>query len=108
MILPDTHVVVWLAIDPGRLSRNARTAIDQAREKGEGLAISDITLLELTTLASKGRIRLDISLESFLGEVEARFVVLPITGRACVRALGLPVAYPQDPADRIIGGDGAG
>ena len=104
MILLDTHVVVWLAFDPSRLSRKARIAIDQAREKGDGLAISDITLLELTTLASKGRIRLDISLESFLGEVEARFVVLPITCRACVRALGLPAGYPQDPADRLIGG----
>ena len=103
MILVDTHVVVWLAFDPSRLSKKARTAIDNAREKGDGLAISDITLLELTTLASKGRIHLDISLESFLREVEARFVVLPITGRACVRALGLPAAYPNDPADRMIG-----
>jgi PIN domain nuclease of toxin-antitoxin system len=103
VILVDTHVVVWLAFDPSRLSKKARTAIDNAREKGDGLAISDITLLELTTLASKGRIHLDISLESFLREVEARFVVLPITGRACVRALGLPAAYPKDPADRMIG-----
>ena len=103
MILVDTHVVVWLAFDPSRLSKKARTAIDHARENGDGLAISDITLLELTTLASKGRIHLDISLESFLREVETRFVVLPITGRACVRALGLPAAYPQDPADRMIG-----
>ena len=103
MILVDTHVVVWLAFDPSRLSRKARTAIDNARENGDGLAISDITLFELTTLASKGRIHLDISLESFLREVETRFVVLPITGRACVRALGLPAAYPNDPADRMIG-----
>ena len=103
MILVDTHVVVWLAFDPSRLSKKARTAIDNARENGDGLAISDITLLELTTLASKGRIHLDITLESFLREVEARFVVLPITGRACVRALGLPAAYPKDPADRMIG-----
>ena len=67
------------------------------------MAICDITLLELTTLASKGRIRLGISLESFLQEVEARFVVLPISGRVCARAMGLPTAYPKDPADRIIG-----
>ena len=103
MILLDTHVVVWLAFDPRRLSRKARAAIDKARENEEGLAICDITLLELTTLAGKGRIHLDISLESFLREVETRFIVLPITGRACVRALGLPPDYPQDPADRIIG-----
>ena len=103
MILVDTHVVVWLAFDQDQISRKARAAIDNARRNGDGLAISDITLLELATLASKGRIQLDISLESFLREVEARFVVLPISGRACVRAIGLPAVYPKDPADRIIG-----
>jgi|SRR5580704_16026111 PIN domain nuclease of toxin-antitoxin system len=102
MILVDTHIVVWLAFDQAQLSKNARAAIDRARQDGEGLAISDITLLELTTLSRKRRIHLDVSLESFLSEVEARFVVLPISGRACVLALGLPATYPKDPADRII------
>jgi PIN domain nuclease of toxin-antitoxin system len=103
VILVDTHVVVWLAFDQGQLSKKARAAIDDARKNGDGLAISDITLLELATLAGKSRIHLDISLESFLQEVESRFVVLPISGRACVRAIGLPATYPKDPADRIIG-----
>jgi PIN domain nuclease of toxin-antitoxin system len=103
VILLDTHVVVWLAFDQSQLSRNAKAAINDARQNGDGLAISDITLLELTTLSRKTRIRLDISLESFLREVEARFIVLPISGRACVRALALPATYPKDPADRIIG-----
>jgi PIN domain nuclease of toxin-antitoxin system len=52
---------------------------------------------------SKRRIQLAISLESFLREVESRFVVLPISGRACARAMGLPASYPKDPADRMIG-----
>lgn len=103
MILLDTHVVVWLAFAPNELSRKATSAIKEARRTGGGLAISDITLLELATLANKGRIRLNISLESFLIEVESRFVVLPMTGRVCARAVGLPAAYPKDPADRIIG-----
>jgi PIN domain nuclease of toxin-antitoxin system len=102
VILLDTHVVVWLAFDQSQLSRKARAAIDEARNSGEGLAISDISLLELATLATKGRVRLDISLESFLQEVESRFIVLPISGRACARAVGLPSTYPRDPADRII------
>ena len=103
VILVDTHVVVWLAFDQDRLSKKARAAIDDARQSGDGLAICDITLLELASLFRKGRIRLEISLESFLDEVESRFVVLPISGRACARALGLPATYPKDPADRIIG-----
>jgi PIN domain nuclease of toxin-antitoxin system len=103
VILLDTHVVLWLTTDPTKLSSRGKSAIEDARKNGDGLAISDITLLELATLASKGRIHLGISLESFLQEVEARFVVLPISGRACARAMGLPTAYPKDPADRIIG-----
>jgi len=102
VILVDTHVVVWLAFDLEQISRKARAAIDDARKNADGLAISDITLLELATLATKGRIHLDISLESFLQEVESRFVVLPISGRACARAMGLPATYPKDPADRMI------
>jgi PIN domain nuclease of toxin-antitoxin system len=82
--------------------------IDDARQDGDGLAICDITLRELATLFRKGRIQLEIRIESFLEEVEARFVVLPITGRACSRALGLPAAFPKDPADRMIGATCAG
>ena len=103
MIVVDTHVLVWLAFEQSRLSKNAKAAINNARQNGDGLAISNITLLELATLSSKGRIHLAISLESFFEEIETRFTVLPITGPACVRALSLPPSYPKDPADRVIG-----
>ena len=103
MILLDTHVVLWVTSDPAKLSSKARAAIEASRRNGDGLAVCDITLLELTTLASKGRILLGLSLESILQEIEARFVVLPISSRACARAMGFPAAYPKDPADRIIG-----
>ena len=42
-------------------------------------------------------------MESFLSEVEKRFVVLPVSARICVSALSLPITYPKDPAGRIIG-----
>lgn len=103
MILLDTHVVIWLALEPGRISKRARAAIQETRQRGEGLAVSDITLLEIATIENKGRIKLNASLEAFLAEIEARFIVLPITGRICVSALALPAAYPRDPADRVIG-----
>jgi PIN domain nuclease of toxin-antitoxin system len=62
-----------------------------------------VTLLEIAIVESKRRIQLSASLETFLSEVEARFVVLPMNSRVCVRAMGLPTVYPKDPADRIIG-----
>jgi PIN domain nuclease of toxin-antitoxin system len=103
LILVDTHVVVWLAFDQARLSQKAKTAIEEARKNQDGLAISAITLLELATLSKKGKFSINISLESFLQEIEVRFVVCPISGRACARTAGLPRTYPKDPADRIIG-----
>jgi len=103
VILLDTHVVIWLALEPGRISKRARAAIQETRQRGEGLAVSDITLLEIATIENKGRIKLNASLEAFLAEIEARFIVLPITGRICASALALPAAYSRDPADRVIG-----
>jgi PIN domain nuclease of toxin-antitoxin system len=103
VILLDTHIVLWLAFDQGRISKKARAAIEGVRQSGEGLGISDITLLEIATLERKRRIELQSTLETFLTEIEARFIVLTMTARVCVRAIGFPEAYPDDPADRIIG-----
>jgi len=47
-------------------------------------------LFEIATIESKGRIKVNTGLETFLSEAEARFVVLPITGRVCVQATHLP------------------
>ncbi len=103
VILIDTHIVVWLALDPKKLSRKARAAIDEARQHGEGLAIASMSLFELAVISTRGRIQLNISLESFLQEVESRFVVKHLTGRISARAQELPASYPNDPMDRIIG-----
>ena len=102
MILVDTHVAAWLALEPGRISRKARGAIDDARASATGLGLANISLWELTMLVSKGRIRLTVGLESFLTEIENRFIIVPLTAQVCVRALSLPAAYTKDPADRII------
>jgi PIN domain nuclease of toxin-antitoxin system len=103
VILLDSHVPAWLALDPGQISRTAHAAIEEARATGAGLAICDVTMLELAMLVREGRLRVDMGLESFLDELESRFRVLPITAAACVRAAALPASYPNDPADRIIG-----
>ncbi len=102
MILIDTHIVLWLALEPERISKSAQTAIDDARQNADGLAISAMTLLEIATSYGKHRVSLEMGLESFLRDIEERFVVLPISARACARTLTLPASFPKDPADRVI------
>jgi len=103
LILLDTHVVVWLASGDARLSRTAQAAIDEARCAVRGLAVSDFSLFELSSLFRKKQFTLLTSPESFLAEIERHFVVLPITANIALRAFALPSSYPKDPADRIIG-----
>jgi PIN domain nuclease of toxin-antitoxin system len=103
LILLDTHVVIWLASGQTRLSTKAQSAIDEARQNQQALSISDFTMFELVMIFRKKRIGLNISLESFLFEVEQRFVILPITRDVCVQTLAFPRKYPRDPADLIIG-----
>jgi PIN domain nuclease of toxin-antitoxin system len=103
LILLDTHVVIWLASGETRLSTKAQSAIDEARQNQQALSISDFTMFELVMLFRKKRVGLNISLESFLFEVEQRFVILPITRDVCVQTVAFPRKYPRDPADLIIG-----
>ena len=86
MILLDTHTVVWLAFEDRQLSLSARNAIEAADKNSESLAISSISIWELALLGQRRRIRIALTLDSFLHEVEERFVVLPITARICAQA----------------------
>lgn len=103
MILLDTHVVIWLALNPEKISQKAIRAIKDARKRGGGLAISGITLYEIACLAARNRVAFQGPVGSFLDEVEKRFAVKPITSRICVETMSLPISYPKDPMDRMIG-----
>jgi PIN domain nuclease of toxin-antitoxin system len=103
LILLDTHVVIWLAQDYQLISTPAHSAIEEARKRDEGLAISCITLVEIARLASRGQLRLTPDVETVLSEVERRFIVLPITADIALQAFEFPENYPKDPVDRIIG-----
>ncbi len=102
VILLDTHVIVWLASDPGKLSRTASDAIRGASREG-GTAISAITLWELAWLMTNGRLDISGTVEAFVEEIAARTAVRPITAKVAVLANQFPPSYPGDPCDRLIG-----
>ena len=101
MILLDTQVLVWLALDDRRLGKRTRSVLDGHWAAGEA-AVSAITFWEIAMLHEKQRLALltDVKswreslLEEGLGEV-------PINGDVGIRAATL-TDFHGDPADRLI------
>jgi len=102
MILLDTHVLLWLAKEPSKLSPAAIAAI-QASSRDGGIAISAITLWEIALLAARGKLALLGTLDHFVESIADRAAVQPITVKIAVMANQLAPNYPKDPADRLIG-----
>jgi PIN domain nuclease of toxin-antitoxin system len=102
VILLDTHVLIWLASEPSKLSRNASEAIRTASKEG-GIAISAITLWELAWLATNGRLDITGTVDSFVEKISSRTAIRPITPQIAVFATQLPSDYSGDPCDRLIG-----
>ena len=102
MILLDTHVLIWLASDPSKLSKKAAAAIRSSSKQG-GIAISAITLWELACLATHGRLNFGGTVEDFVEKISSRTAIRPITVKVAVLANQLPTNYSVDPCDRLIG-----
>ena len=104
MILLDTHVWVWLAIEPKRLSRRATIAIRKAAESG-GVSIASISLWELAMLFAHGRLRAAGTVETSVRSVVEKtgVIIHEITPEISALSTMFPKSYPQDPADRLIG-----
>ena len=102
MILLDTHVLIWLASEPGRLSKKATDAIRRASQ-GTGIGISAITLWEIAWLAIHDRLEVTGTVEAFVDKIRSRTAIQPITEKVAVLANQLPFDYSGDPCDRLIG-----
>jgi PIN domain nuclease of toxin-antitoxin system len=101
VILLDTHVLIWSKTDSKLLSREARRAIERARQQ-DGLAISAISLWELALLLSRGRIQSFGTVESSVRSFSAGVVVKPITPEIAALSTYFPDDFPREPADRLI------
>jgi len=103
VILLDTHVLLWAALLPARLSRAASSAIARAEAK-DGIAIASISLWEIAQLVDTGRVRVEASVETFLDSLERRpgLRTLELNAEIAALASRFPVTFSKDPADRII------
>ena len=101
--LLDTHVLLWWLDDPARLSAAQREVVLSADTKSP-LLVSDISLWEVATLYSLGRIRLATPLRKWLDKAVAPPLVQrqSISPAVAAEVAALPDSFHRDPADRIL------
>ncbi len=99
--LLDTHTLVWISLDPDRVKARAKERLK--REK-EPLSVSAVSLYEVAVLSRRGRIDLDIPIQSWfdLAFADASLRLLPVTPQIAINAALLPDGFHGDPIDRII------
>lgn len=103
MIILDTHVLVFDAIAPDRLSTLARRTLKEGRQQNK-LSCCDISLWEVAMLVAKKRLALPVDIASFLQDIISanRLSVLAITPEVA-KLSNSPCFSHGDPADRLIG-----
>ena len=99
----DTHAWVWWLDGDARLTPSLRRALDDLPAERRPI-VSDISLWEVAMLVSRGRLKLDRSLESWLQHATNPMTVTvwPITASIAAEVAGLPESFQRDPADRLI------
>ncbi len=100
MILIDTCVLLWLAIDQDKLSENAKELIESNTNK---ICISAITAFEIGVKTRKKLLKLPLRPDKWLEK--AIYLhgidVAPITAPIALLSTQLPTHH-HDPADRLI------
>jgi PIN domain nuclease of toxin-antitoxin system len=101
MIVLDSHVVLWAASYPEKLSPAAGEAILRAEASDVLPVISAATVYELAYIARKGRAILTVPEEAFLSGIRSQFRIVPVTAELAVVAAHLE-PFHGDPMDRLI------
>ena len=103
MVTVDTHIIIWEALDPKKLSKNALQQFKKANES-DGVIFCNVSLWEISMLISKNRLEIDASFKKFI-ELLAKtrnYIFQPITIEIADISNNMLKELDSDPADRII------
>ena len=100
-LLLDTHILLWSAVEPDRLSPRSRAALEDPDNQ---LWVSPISVWEALILADRGRLQIDASdpgewIRSVLARMPLREAPLNVEVAVESRSVDLEHA---DPADRFL------
>jgi PIN domain nuclease of toxin-antitoxin system len=103
MILMDTCTIIWDALEPTKLTKNATDAINKADEHNS-LIISDISIWEISMLIKKKRLEVNTTAANFINLfLQSRNIsVRSISPEIAELSVNFSSEINNDPADRII------
>ncbi len=101
MILLDTCVLIWDAIEPGKLTPKVKKALKQSATE---LMICDISIWEIAMLIKKNRLIVDESTSGFINLLlqSRNFHIQQITPEIAELSVEFGSEINNDPADRLI------
>ena len=101
MILLDTCAIIWDALDTGKLSSEAKNAIDLNEKE---LIICDISIWEISMLIKRKRLVVDDTASGFINLLlqSRNYLVQEITPEIAELSVNFGSEINSDPADRLI------
>jgi PIN domain nuclease of toxin-antitoxin system len=98
-LLADTHIIMWAAIAPDKLSTAAATAL---RDQSNQLFFSATTIWEVAIKKALNKKGFDTDARVlYRGLLDAGYTELPVTSEHAVAVSSLPPIH-KDPFDRIL------
>jgi PIN domain nuclease of toxin-antitoxin system len=98
-LLPDTHILIWGAVEPERLSRAASSLIESPDNE---LMFSAVSLWEIAIKTGRGRAELRVDAGILRRSLfENGYGELALTG-AHAAVLASPPPIHKDPFDRML------
>ncbi len=98
-VLLDTHVLIWALIEPGRLTPDVRSTLENPVHE---VMFSAASIWEIAIKSALGRSDFRVA-PARIAEValESGFVELPVRVPAALRVAALP-HHHRDPFDRLL------
>lgn len=98
MMMIDTHILIWMNIEPQKISPAAHAMLRTA----EHVYLSSISIWETALLAKRGRLNISIPCETWLNGIcrSPKIRIQEITPDIALKSVDL--AMHKDPADRLI------
>lgn len=102
--IADTHAIIWFLSNDKRLSRTAKQFMDEAEAKGNKIAVSSISFVEMVYIIEKVKIPASLfsQLVREIREPDSTFIEVPVSV-AIARAMSkVNAADVPDMPDRIV------